>query len=839
MSMFDTQRTFSSATSSRRSRRRSSNGNGSSITALPPLAVALSQTVEKKKKKPGWKSVTHNDHIPHMNFSTTGCGCPSCRLLEKKSKKLVVRQKTMNKLPRLPFKVGDRVVLLGEKCGVIRWVGRLDSKYDNPLIHVGVQLDDPDGFHDGVLGGKRYFKCPHPHGVFVAKESILLAKGRKDLKYKVITPPDEAKSSAEDPLLGEQEEKILKSIRPPSEHTRTLLKHNERLLTAEKKKSTRTPNYNKKPVTIRKLKGPKKNKSKGSKGHGRSPTKTRRSDNSLSSSTGSYHSNEDNGNYNAVQMRQHDHLDKKHTRRRSRYDDMEKPFYSSATDDFDLGVQTPDKHGKTPFDHDTDELVAKVDQFKIHHAQLKVLQQADEAQRLLDSLHKKNRRGMPDSIEHEALQRRQNRLQREEEMERRKLEEREQRRHEQLQQEQQKQQKREEQEQARRRREEEEEEEKRRKKEEQEERKRIEEARRKREEEQELKERKQRERELAAKQHQEQPYGSDSDSDEEEVVVRRGADTKEGGDTDTRESTVRFAETADVIIDSNNSSITTSNTQHSFVASHPEHADDGIAELNDYVHQLFESADINQNNVLDAFEFGSLLHSEVMGLNMQPGQETELMELTDENNDGRIDANEFANVFVPLMHYMYDESMEEEHANSWVEVFVSNRGALLLHRESLSITVELTRTEDDDIDEYHKFIYSMPTNDFDRTALLTFLTATAQNENPLELTKEEFVRVLQDEEFGFQLTDEETAYYVELSEVEESGGAVGYPHFLMALRVLFTQFYFHEVDEAEEFVFMDSPTFGHVYFNRHSGEPVDTQPQQFSIVSADVFGGEA
>lgn len=41
------------------------------------------------------------------------------------------------------FRVGDRVVLSGDRSGIIRWIGKLDSDYVTSEVFVGVQLDEP------------------------------------------------------------------------------------------------------------------------------------------------------------------------------------------------------------------------------------------------------------------------------------------------------------------------------------------------------------------------------------------------------------------------------------------------------------------------------------------------------------------------------------------------------------------------------------------------------------------------------------------------------------------------------------------------------------------------
>ena len=42
-----------------------------------------------------------------------------------------------------PVKIGDRVLVHGALPGVVRYVGDLDSTFNNAPLFVGVKLDDP------------------------------------------------------------------------------------------------------------------------------------------------------------------------------------------------------------------------------------------------------------------------------------------------------------------------------------------------------------------------------------------------------------------------------------------------------------------------------------------------------------------------------------------------------------------------------------------------------------------------------------------------------------------------------------------------------------------------
>jgi len=64
---------------------------------------------------------------------------------------------------------GD-IVRVAEGIGVVRYIG--DVRFDKKSIWAGVELVEKLGFHDGVVGGKRYFKCKDGHGIFVETEKI-------------------------------------------------------------------------------------------------------------------------------------------------------------------------------------------------------------------------------------------------------------------------------------------------------------------------------------------------------------------------------------------------------------------------------------------------------------------------------------------------------------------------------------------------------------------------------------------------------------------------------------------------------------------------------------------
>eukprot|EP01084_Bolivina_argentea_P084987 153638_1 len=84
------------------------------------------------------------------------------------------------------FESGDRVKVssgkLRGKKGYVRYVGTIQSK---PDIYIGVELDAPDGKHDGRVKGKRYFKCRDKYGYMAPHETFeLFGKSKRKSRSK-------------------------------------------------------------------------------------------------------------------------------------------------------------------------------------------------------------------------------------------------------------------------------------------------------------------------------------------------------------------------------------------------------------------------------------------------------------------------------------------------------------------------------------------------------------------------------------------------------------------------------------------------------------------------------
>ncbi|CAF0741452.1 unnamed protein product [Rotaria sordida] len=73
--------------------------------------------------------------------------------------------------PTEQYHTNDRVFLSKNRCGTIKYVGPTSL---GSGIWYGIELDLPDGLHDGFLSvdGQRYFQCKPQHGVFVRNQNL-------------------------------------------------------------------------------------------------------------------------------------------------------------------------------------------------------------------------------------------------------------------------------------------------------------------------------------------------------------------------------------------------------------------------------------------------------------------------------------------------------------------------------------------------------------------------------------------------------------------------------------------------------------------------------------------
>uniref|UniRef100_A0A8C5MVT3 CAP-Gly domain containing linker protein family member 4 n=1 Tax=Leptobrachium leishanense TaxID=445787 RepID=A0A8C5MVT3_9ANUR len=67
------------------------------------------------------------------------------------------------------LKLGDRVLIAGQKVGTLRFCGPTQFASGQ---WAGIEMDEAEGKNDGSVGGIQYFKCPSKHGIFAPVSKI-------------------------------------------------------------------------------------------------------------------------------------------------------------------------------------------------------------------------------------------------------------------------------------------------------------------------------------------------------------------------------------------------------------------------------------------------------------------------------------------------------------------------------------------------------------------------------------------------------------------------------------------------------------------------------------------
>jgi dynactin complex subunit len=99
------------------------------------------------------------------------------------------------------FKVGDSVLVDGQKEGVIGFIGTTQFAKG---IWAGIILNSPDGKNDGWVSGIQYFECERDHGLFTRLHKLkLLSKGEDSPPHQPPpsrTPQDEGQRASLTPV---------------------------------------------------------------------------------------------------------------------------------------------------------------------------------------------------------------------------------------------------------------------------------------------------------------------------------------------------------------------------------------------------------------------------------------------------------------------------------------------------------------------------------------------------------------------------------------------------------------------------------------------------------------
>ncbi|XP_056669198.1 CAP-Gly domain-containing linker protein 4 isoform X2 [Monodelphis domestica] len=93
-------------------------------------------------------------------------------------------------LASLGLKLGDRVVIAGQKVGILRFCGTTEFASGQ---WAGIELSEPEGKNNGSVGKVQYFKCPPKYGIFAPLSKITKATDRKKIVAR--TPSTRATAS--------------------------------------------------------------------------------------------------------------------------------------------------------------------------------------------------------------------------------------------------------------------------------------------------------------------------------------------------------------------------------------------------------------------------------------------------------------------------------------------------------------------------------------------------------------------------------------------------------------------------------------------------------------------
>ncbi|XP_066474764.1 CAP-Gly domain-containing linker protein 4 isoform X2 [Tiliqua scincoides] len=95
-------------------------------------------------------------------------------------------------LGSLGLKLGDRVVIAGQKVGTLRFCGTTEFASGQ---WAGVELDEAEGKNNGSVGRVQYFKCAPKHGIFAPLSKISKAsEHKKNARISSSRPPSSVKS---------------------------------------------------------------------------------------------------------------------------------------------------------------------------------------------------------------------------------------------------------------------------------------------------------------------------------------------------------------------------------------------------------------------------------------------------------------------------------------------------------------------------------------------------------------------------------------------------------------------------------------------------------------------
>ncbi|XP_030574187.1 CAP-Gly domain-containing linker protein 4 isoform X2 [Archocentrus centrarchus] len=95
-------------------------------------------------------------------------------------------EKARIQLASMGIRLGDRVVIAGQKVGTLRFCG--STEFSGGLW-AGVELDKPEGKNDGSVAGVQYFACRNKHGIFAPLSKISKSLERHKTSTTKMTTP--------------------------------------------------------------------------------------------------------------------------------------------------------------------------------------------------------------------------------------------------------------------------------------------------------------------------------------------------------------------------------------------------------------------------------------------------------------------------------------------------------------------------------------------------------------------------------------------------------------------------------------------------------------------------
>ncbi|XP_033628574.1 CAP-Gly domain-containing linker protein 4-like isoform X1 [Asterias rubens] len=125
-------------------------------------------------------------HPPVQQHFVSGCLCIPCQKQMQEGARQNAPSQGQTVIRggnhRFTVHIDDRVATKGDRVGLIRYIGHLESTNSSHTVYAGLELEAPAGRHDGFINGKRYFWCHRNHGLFVPLQDIVAIVNKKATK---------------------------------------------------------------------------------------------------------------------------------------------------------------------------------------------------------------------------------------------------------------------------------------------------------------------------------------------------------------------------------------------------------------------------------------------------------------------------------------------------------------------------------------------------------------------------------------------------------------------------------------------------------------------------------